>query len=518
MANVNITTQAAKLSAVHYPVAFVFESEIIGTAAKASGGITITTATSGNYIKFDDDEVYIYCSDDPQFGQFFSTAAASLSDVAISLAYAINENPALNYKYLATPIPAFGVVSIQAVKDGSRFNQTITVPAGIATTNLTGGADAYRGQGLDNYEVWVELRLATGTYNGSTTTTDQVGIFSVKYNENNEYYFDFSDVLKNYVSYGSTPLTQGTVFQYINGSATPYSLVYGEGYSSGSTYVRKYFVDSIQGNWVVNTSLPINGQGAMTDYNATTNASFFTLQPNPKRTKINGHELLTIFWQKANVGLNFKAIIDVTFKGGTPPVSILRSTPSPDYDGLWFLDVGPKALNINNLNNSNNDLVDTYTVTYYAYNGFTNIQISTTQTYQMDYDCSDEEVELIWVNELGGYDSWTFSGKKATSSKSDKKIAQQYVKNAKNVYINRDVVLGNNEVEEFTVNSGWISAEEYAFVKHVDNSPAVYLWEGSSTLAEVIVLNSKIEYNSDTKLYSISTTYRYVVKKNHITN
>lgn len=159
--------------------------------------------------------------------------------------------------------------------------------------------------------------------------------------------------------------------------------------------------------------------------------------------------------------------------------------------------------NINDIGATGSSLIgagtlDHYKVTMYVGNGTASNVISDTFNYQIIPDCRPYEVvSLGFLNKQGGYDYWNFN----LVSRYTSDIERTQINRALNPIYNpgdrgRDVIY-SSAVENWTINSDFLTDSDALFVRELVESSSVYIVdaEGSYRTPVVITKNSW-EYKS----------------------
>ena len=525
-----ILTQPNTLSAAYNPIQFQFKVTGGGAGAKAVGVISVVgTVTQGDTLTFDGQT--FYANDNPGYGQFYTSAVATAAQIAASIKYCIEENPAINYKWDVGPVvgTSFQIVS---KKKGVRWNVDLsTTSAGITCTptpNLTSGADEFASDSLENFGVWIDVYV-NSTYGGGgyfgqpisySTNTEKVIRLHQKYNSENLYTFDLQGVLKNFVNYQIPDLSG--YFVYRDDFKKTFKIDYGTEYSTATNnYIRKYYEGTDADYWVVNSSFDIDQSADMSNFYGISSFSLLTNQPSTKRTKDNQKEWLYFFSNHAYpvTGYELGLIAKYYFKDGTDTGNVYRFNQKLYVDGVHQVRVDYQTVDVAGIELLYGKTVTKYDITIGQTAGISSllIPISETQTYEIDTQCSTYSQQFAFVNKLGGTDTFVFEG----ITETDFSVNRTTYETTYNQNFNTAVGLTNNlnstSQKIYTSNSGWISKSEMDWLTEMLTSPKVWSIEDSE-FKTINITGHEWSYNDQTKLYSLKISWKYGWSENNITN
>ncbi len=161
--------------------------------------------------------------------------------------------------------------------------------------------------------------------------------------------------------------------------------------------------------------------------------------------------------------------------------------------------------------------VHSYTVQ--MLNGSNN-PVSELYTFNIDRECSRHDLfRLHFLNRLGRFDSFTFTGSHQQTINYDRKEYQKFTGYTNlntmawenNAYAKGNVVFDTLEKEQYLINTGWISEEESEWLQELAGSPSVY-WQidpadSKKTIAINITENSyEVKKYANKKLFNLSLT------------
>ena len=327
-------------------------------------------------------------------------------------------------------------------------------------------------------------------------------------------FFDAHRVINDFVTYdlnpiGKTGVTISTV------SWKSYTVSYAE--MSGSTILN--------GPWFFpNGSAPLytpsfyawNAALSTKDFanynylnywtNGVNVVNFLTNWKGPYNTRMNDHACLG--WLQSNITTAMK--LNVTNASG--PVGTTYYSTTITGQGMMFYGTGYADINnswgFGSLNLLNLLNATSYTVQLVAYPSLT--AISSAITYNVDKDCSlIEDIELLWVNNLGGWDFYTFykeehkflSSSKTTFMKNNYSYKAGTLSSPGSGIIAPtsscgEVILTNDVNKSYTLKSKILSNQMFESMKELFESSSVYAYI-DGTLYPVIIDSDKQEvYNN----------------------
>jgi hypothetical protein len=213
---------------------------------------------------------------------------------------------------------------------------------------------------------------------------------------------------------------------------------------------------------------------------------FLTNMPDNHKVSLNSHGWLYF------IESNPLAIISViTFDSSGTTINAFKIDASTTSADIQFTPSSPASLN--NIDNTNillgSQPIITSDVAYYEiYAGDPN-EVSETRTFVLEESCKYNTNTLIFQNNLGAFDSFTFYlGDMSTTA-----IERKDMKVNVDTVVGNDIVYSMNEREKVTyytkksetikLMSDWISEEESNWLLELMSSPEIYLQEGNELTA-----------------------------------
>lgn len=135
--------------------------------------------------------------------------------------------------------------------------------------------------------------------------------------------------------------------------------------------------------------------------------------------------------------------------------------------------------------------------------------------FNIDYNCNIEDKRFFWLNNLGGFDAWTFKGHSSEDTKSVSTTV--FTGNTdKTIDIQNDAEYNKvfTDVQDNrTVNSGNVNAETIDWLRGIVKSTQVYMKEDGVLVPVIIDSNSFTGSNTRSKKFSADISYRLAYKE-----
>lgn len=154
------------------------------------------------------------------------------------------------------------------------------------------------------------------------------------------------------------------------------------------------------------------------------------------------------------------------------------------------INISPKSLEVEGI--ILDDLIS-YTVTLMASNVTASLPV--TRYYKPD-DCNDKYVNIIWENNLGGVDSYTFKSPREKISVDKVIIKNNAYPTDSNIYEADEVTLSVNATSEYTVISDWLNDAESIWLPSIITSKKVYVELYNGQLMPIKVANNTATINN----------------------
>lgn len=332
----------------------------------------------------------------------------------------------------------------------------------------------------------------------------------------NRGYFTPHNILQHYSDNQNVNPTITTPTLNNNGLVA-FTLKWGEEYDR-STALSAATGTTIYSNLITTTGIGLNAVHqfdepySLQDYDwsniaSTVHTKFLTPWDTTKYKKIFFGEYETGFIYTSNPSFATARIDVVTFDSALNNIA----TTSYNITGAGFsnyrheIPMGTANLGINSPS------VYYYSVTLYnSINRFTK-----NYYYQINQDCPRyDKVRITWLNQLGGYDYWTFYliERNFISVKRNewvKKPNQNY-----NIGDRGRTTLGVNGQQSFQVTSEWLTTAESDFISQMFTSPNIYRIDSTGTKIPLQLKNTDLEIKKvdNDKIINYTLDFEYAFK------
>ena len=217
---------------------------------------------------------------------------------------------------------------------------------------------------------------------------------------------------------------------------------------------------------------------------------FLTNMPDNHKVPIDSHEWL-YYHKSVATPLTMIKVITKDSLGATINTFVIDTTPTSDT--IQYVPFAPASLNsIDNANLSTGVqpiiTSDVYSYTINATN-FIGFLYSEIRTFVIQENCKYNVNTLIFQNNLGGFDNFTFY----LGDESTTEIERKEMKVNVDTVVGADIVYSMNEREKVTyytkttpslkLMSDWISEAESNWLLELFSSPEIYLQSGNELIA-----------------------------------
>ncbi len=448
---VTITSEPSTISASENPITWNFNSlqifpgpnSITNVKSKLTLSVAsvpasslkfaISAATAGDFPTYEFES-----SAEPKINEFYSVdtiPARTVNDVADSIAFAMNANFSFRQRFYA--VSSSNEVIIQALEYGSkwdiRFNR-LTIGSALGVSSNNDSNDNYRGQSFKDYAITGDLYIGSSGDFGSNlnrTNSYRVSIMENAFSADNNYYFDVSGIIKNYIS-TPTPTLGATSMEKMNDALVNYYIVFFEKYDEfRNNYRRNFLKGHTSVKWGLNSSLDYLDVNDLTGYtfdnsstylqSGATLISYLTTSPSTKYVYPDvSNEFLSFLYYNGNgsqlTGLTFYFNVNTNYQDGTSSFNqfqIANRTINSTDGGLYCANVSPGLIFTGNTNGGL--IMDNYEVQLYISGISGSYQVGESKNYKFINDCVDNGQEITFLNSLNGWDSLLFNGETETT-------------------------------------------------------------------------------------------------------
>lgn len=495
----------------------------------ASGDKFIMSAqTAGDFATYEFES-----ADQPIINQFYSNTTSpskNTTDVADSIAFAMNQNQSFRSKFYAAS--SSNQVLVQALEYGARYNMWFTnvIGSSIGMPTNNNSYDNYRSQGLKDYAIWADTYIASVGDFGTTlnrTNSYRVGQSEVNFTADNLYWFDVAGIMKSYVS-TPAPVVGTTTIQRFTQPLQNVYIVYGERYDEyKNNYRRAFLGGQTNVSWVLNSalgSLDINTLTAYTcDNSGFQQIKYLTASPSPKQTYLDSNEWLCFLYSNSNgsqlSSQHFSFQLDINYVDGTQDAAWAEiSQTAVSIGGYYCANVSASQLFTGMTYNGK--LIKSYTVRLVRQQNLgAPIQVmGEDKEYIVLNECHTEGArEFQWTTNLGGMDSFWFNGEMETTPSRRITTFTQPVSYTPSRTDKQTIIKSIDYSKSYKSYSGYINEAHVEWLMNELSKSTDCKIRVGTDLIPIIILNVEPKpYVSSQDLFQINIEYRYSQDENYI--
>jgi hypothetical protein len=136
--------------------------------------------------------------------------------------------------------------------------------------------------------------------------------------------------------------------------------------------------------------------------------------------------------------------------------------------------------------------------------------ILATFSYQIVSDCSQyDNVRILWLNRLGGVDYFNFNKDKKKVVTTNKVEWKRQLPWNYSIGDKENSILSQEIIENFTLNSNWITENESTFLQELLTSPEVFIEDGNNLYPITITdQNYEVKTVLRNKLFNLTINYK----------
>lgn len=274
-------TSASDLTASENPIIYELRTAVTGVGQKTQLEIMVDSGTisDGDSITFSLTSPYqytqkFYAKGFPNKSNYFlasvttddngvNTGSNTRAEIAQSLADALQQDVLLPKVYRIS-YDGSNTITLDAREAGERFtlntSNVVSSTSEIIVNGLQAGVNAYDGQQVDNYNIYVEVFMNNNQLQypqiGNVNDYVRVPELELPFQSNNKHRFDIAPILKNFV-FSSRPNYEQTGYTVQPDMLKPYFIRYGEKYPIvANTNTKKKRYKNFTGyKWVINSAL-----------------------------------------------------------------------------------------------------------------------------------------------------------------------------------------------------------------------------------------------------------------------
>lgn len=472
-----------------------------------------------------------------QFRTFNTYTANNLRLMTEDLAYTLMDNTLVAQDY---DITTNGSIVIMTAKSTSAdYNLTVTLPStGILVQSNFVGIPQYIYEELIDYNLYADVFVASGHY-GEPIDRSSALLVDTLYSKfvTNELSFSVEGLTKSYVDVVLPTKQQSSVLAPdlldVKGAlpvARPYFIRYGDAFRMvNEGNLRKQLWGQSAIRFVLNGALDQLNTYDLSKYildvENSTEAQWMTSKPK-KTVYLKGHEYLSVYF-KANTNPNDIYIAyEATYLDGTTEQVYTNLGFASELKGVVSFDVSPLALGLEAKQDATGKLIKEYNV-------YLEWRPTGTQTFykgqrayfKLDQSpkvkCYTNSLNIIFVNELGVWESFVTDGYLSTSSNRQQTAFQKALpQNANEIgAISEEVtkVLRIDSNVTYTVQSGYVTNDYYKWLQRLSDSSTAYIWDDTDLAYRHIVIEGlDYAFSEQNQLGNVALSFSYTTQNNSI--
>ena len=510
-----VTNEAATMAAGENPMAWYFETFVLGVPMAAQLNIQVTaTPAEGeafNLSPFFNEGFPIIetiGSNSPSFGQY--DTSGSLSAIANSIANVLNNDIVFNRLFYADSITAAGFIIITAINTGSRYTLVFTGGSAFTQALNTAGTDADIGQSNKDFQVFCEVFVnGSGEFGDlvDKQTMQRITTITKNYQPDNIIKFDVSGVVKNYLN---TEQPNTAPQAKYNNHTINYCLLFGYNSKDSNNITQKVITGVTAVKWVQLAALGLLETNDLTDYVCTVgtpNKLFLTEQPVNKDWWIGQKDYVNFLWQHIPALPNIAILyIRPYFYDGTigafQQVSILFPT-----GGQYAIDLN--ALPISSIESTAGKLIKLFDLRLSGSISLTPgsaTPITRLYKYTIRRECPERTLDIVFLNPLGGWDGLRMTERKDINTT---RKAETFEKTRPYLPTSSDTIRGVKSVKVERSESwatGWLPLSHRNWLDSFLQSPAIYIYLGG-VFTLILIDNERLEFDDEADKFNLSFTF-----------
>lgn len=462
-----------------------------------------------------------------------SVGSNTTTEIATSLAEALQKDAIISRIYYITSSGTS--VTLTSKEYGNSYDlNSLNVTIGgsnLTLTNIVSGIAEYDGQLSANYSLYAELFIDDTREYGETNIPSlykRIIELELPFNNDNIHQFDFSGTIKNFTSSPKIDFNfTGTTF--LGDMITSYTLKYGEKYPlvANSNTKKKRYKGQTGYGYAINSSLPFESQNNMNSYLGVTGVTgqtgvlFLNTAPNTKYSHRDSKEFMSFIISKdytnplavyGNI-YNYDGssssdikLFDITISGSTT-----------NFGGVAIVSVGYDDLGLSAYETSSKirkidvQIKQNYGGTYLPY--------SEIKSYLFDIDEQPANFNVAFLNSLGVYETYTFTGELQETSEVSKDSYQKPYpidfSGAAAVGFEYNSTIDTRYTKTYTVNTGIISADVYYFLQGLLQSNRIYRYDDTHQNYLNVLGQTTIKSSNDNE-YSLQIQMKETISENNV--
>lgn len=445
-------------------------------------------------------------------------------EIATSLAEAFQKDAIIGRLYFITS--SSNVVTLKAKDYGNGYDLTsgnVTITgSNLSLDNTVSGVAEFDGQLVENYSLYVELFVNDNMeYNDTPVATDyyRVQELELPFNDSNEHQFDLAPALKNFVSSPKIDFTFSGI-TYLSEMLASYYCKYGEKYPlvANSNTKKKRYKGKTPYGWCINSSLPFEEQNTMNDYFGTSNVRFLNTATSTKYSHRDSREFLNIVIPK-DYTYPLALFGNIYMYDGTAHynINLLTLTTGLNFGGVGIIQAGYDALGLVPYESGGVKIRKVELQVRQDSGGY--IGFSETLAYNFEIDEQPANFNVVFLNSLGTYETYTFVGEVIESQDIESTTYQKPYgvssRGAATPGFQYNTVIDTKYVKTWILNTGIISSDTFDFLMGMLQSNRIYHYDDEYQ-NYLIVKSHTAEKSTNNNEYSVQIVVEESISKNNV--
>jgi len=324
-----------------------------------------------------------------------------------------------------------------------------------------------------------------------------VARFRKKLDINDEFVFDFSTVLQEYLGSDLATLDSTTLYQASADLSKDFHIEYAQEFDvidangQGTLTIGSFTSDVSNTKTAVNSVIPYVGMNdfsifsvnydLITDYgkdDTLESQKFLTNQPSTIRIGSSDHYALSYINnldKSATVSINpagsYNTDLAIKTYDSSGSLIALNTTTIKTDLGSDIKKTQSVLVGTSNLS----AYITSETVKYEVYVRFDSNNMTEVKTFEIDSTCYKNEFRFEWLNKLGGVDAFTFHGKYYKTTDIKKEVFKRSLNASRTIPERQTTTLNVISEDIHKVNSGIVSKAERDWLEELLESPEVYI-------------------------------------------
>lgn len=329
-------------------------------------------------------------------------------------------------------------------------------------------------------------------YSRDNVSFTSLGLMYGEIDEDN-YNFNFSNRLQTIVTHDVYDITQNDLIANTPNSIIYYKVTFIEQYANSIGLQEDFATLSSTVKQVANTRIMRLDELNLDSFVLTSNTSKL-LTNTPKQRIVQPNDLIQLSFLHSA-----EAILE--------PIVLLNGN---ELDNVY---IGTVELNHNRgvLLLKVADIIesDTRFFTLHFVNNEDDTVLSETLEFIIDTNCYSDTFQICWLNNRGGFDTYTFVGGNVETKDYAKETTTKYLSNNSNKSDSDTQVVSSQTQTTITTYSLWETYETRKWLSELHASPITFLIENGERIA-IDIKNKSLTVKQDKKLLQIPVEFSFI--------